>query len=114
VSAAFTTLWEFIVRPAQQAQFERHYAPDGTWARLFRQADGYLGTELLRDRANALRYVTVDRWRSVEAYRAFRERFAEAYAALDRDCEGLTTHEAPLGEFGSAGGRADPPAGVAS
>lgn len=87
------------MRPSQQAEFERHYAPDGTWAALFRQADGYLGTQLLQDRANPLRYVTIDRWTNCESYRAFRTQFGGQYEALDRQCEGLTTHEAPLGEY---------------
>jgi heme-degrading monooxygenase HmoA len=100
MSDGHTTLWEFRVRPGSEAEFERLYAPEGGWATLFRQAPGYLGTQLLRDRSNRLRYVTIDRWTDIEAYRAFRTRFAEAYAALDRRCEGLTTHEAPLGEFG--------------
>ena len=100
MSAGYATLWEFLVRPGSLAEFERHYAPDGSWAALFRQAPGYLGTQLLHDRSNHLRYITIDRWTDIEACRAFRTRFAEAYAALDRQCEGLTTHEAPLGEFG--------------
>jgi heme-degrading monooxygenase HmoA len=58
----YATLWEFTVAAARQAEFEAHYGPDGTWARLFSRADGYLGTELLRDRADPLRYLTIDRW----------------------------------------------------
>lgn len=102
MTAGYTYLWEFLVQPSRQAEFERHYAPDGSWAALFRQAPGYLGTQLLQDRSNRLRYLTIDRWTGIEAYRAFRARFAEQYEALDRRCEGLTTHEAPLGEYGEA------------
>lgn len=98
--AGYATLWEFLVQPARQAEFERHYAPDGSWAALFRQAPGYLGSQLLQDRSNPLRYVTIDRWTGIEAYRAFRRQFAEQYQALDRQFEGLMTHEAPLGEYG--------------
>jgi heme-degrading monooxygenase HmoA len=102
VNASYATLWEFLVQASQQAEFERHYAPDGSWAALFRQAPGYLGTELLRDRDNRLRYVTIDRWTGIEAYQAFHVRFGQQYDALDRRCEGLTTHEAPLGEYDEA------------
>lgn len=101
-ATGYTYLWEFLVQPARRAEFERHYAPDGSWVALFRQAPGYLGTQLLRDRNNHLRYVTIDHWTDIEAYRAFRTRFGEAYAALDRQCEGLTSHEAPLGEAAPA------------
>lgn len=97
---SYATVWEFLVQPARQAEFERHYAPGGSWSALFRQASGYLGTQLLHDRNDPLRYVTIDRWTSIEAYRAFRRQFAAQYQTLDREFEGLTTHEAPLGEYG--------------
>ena len=102
--AGYATLWEFTVTAARQAEFEAHYGPDGTWARLFRLAEGYLGTELLRDRGNSLRYLTIDRWESREAFEAFRRAHGAEYERLDREFEGLTTREAPLGEYAPAGG----------
>jgi len=95
----YVYLWEFQARAGRRAEFERHYGADGSWVTLFRQAPGYIETLLLRDRAQELRYVTVDRWVSVDAYRAFREEFSRQYDELDRLCHELTTHEAPLGEF---------------
>jgi heme-degrading monooxygenase HmoA len=102
--AGYATVWEFTVAAARQAEFEAHYGPDGTWARLFRLADGYLGTELLRDRANSLRYLTIDRWESREAFQAFRHSHGAEYERLDREFESLTTREEPLGEYAPAGG----------
>ena len=72
-TAGFTTLWEFTVPPGRQSEFEAHYGPEGDWVRLFRRATGYLGSELLQDRADPQRYLTVDRWTSPEAWRAFRD-----------------------------------------
>jgi heme-degrading monooxygenase HmoA len=103
---SYVTLWAFSVEPSKQAEFEARYGADGSWVQLFRRADGYLGTELLRDRADATRYLTVDRWQSAEAWRAFQARFAAEYARLDRECEALTTRESPLGEYEAAGGAA--------
>jgi heme-degrading monooxygenase HmoA len=103
---SYVTLWAFSVEPSKQAEFEAHYGADGSWAQLFRRASGYLGTELLRDRADATRYLTVDRWQSAEAWRAFRTRFAAEYERLDRQCEVLTTRESPVGEYEPAGGAA--------
>lgn len=97
----FARLWEFAVEPARQAEFERHYGPDGSWARLFREAPGFLGTELLVDRSNPRRYVTIDRWQSPDHWRAFHAQFAAEYEALDRHCAGLTTRESSLGEYSS-------------
>lgn len=103
-TAGYATLWEFSVAPARRAEFEAHYGPQGTWARLFRRANGYLGSELLRDRSDPLRYLTIDRWESREAWQAFRRDHAADYERLDREFEGLTTREAPLGEYEPAGG----------
>ena len=102
-AAGYVTLWEFAVAPAKLAEFEAHYGPDGTWARLFRRAPGYAGSELLRDRADTLRYLTIDRWESREAWQACRREHATEYERLDRGFEGLTTREAPLGEYAPAG-----------
>jgi len=95
----YVYVWEFDVHADRVADFERHYGPDGSWARLFRRATGYVGTALLQDRQVANRYVTIDRWRSEAAYRAFRTTFSAEYARLDAECETLTTAERPLGEY---------------
>jgi heme-degrading monooxygenase HmoA len=101
--AAYATLWEFMVAAGRQPEFEAHYGPEGSWARLFRRADGYLGSELLRDRADPLHYLTIDRWRTRDAWLAFRREHAAEYERLDREFAALTTREGALGEFTPAG-----------
>ena len=100
----YTYLWEFRTSAGHRAEFERHYGAEGRWVALFRQAPGFLGTTLLRDRTDALKFVTIDRWRSAADYESFRERFASDYAALDALCEGLTVSETLLGRFEEPGG----------
>lgn len=90
-------LWTYRVEPSWAALFEAIYGPEGDWAQLFRQADGYCGTELLAESEG--RYVTIDRWESAEAFRLFKQRFADAYALLDTRCEALTEAEEFIGEF---------------
>jgi heme-degrading monooxygenase HmoA len=92
-------VWRYEVAEAQRAEFERRYGADGDWARLFRQADGYLGTQLLRDPLAPGVYLTLDRWRATGDFKRFQTRFGEQYAALDRECAGLTTVETDLGEY---------------
>jgi heme-degrading monooxygenase HmoA len=101
--AGYATLWEFVVDPERQAEFERRYGVEGDWVVLFRRAGGYLGSELLRDRTNRTRFVTVDRWVSRDAWEAFRREHGAEYERLDRELEGLATRETPLGEFTPAG-----------
>lgn len=99
MDAGVARVWEFQVAPPAEAEFRRHYGPGGSWARLFRRSPGYIETLLLHDAAVPQRYVTVDLWESAPAFEAFRERFADEYAALDARCEQLTTREVDLGSF---------------
>jgi len=97
--AGFSYIWEFRVKPQHLAEFEAAYGPEGDWLRLFRTDPGYLGTELLRDREDPFRFITVDHWTSREACRAFRERCRPEYEALDGRCAGFTASERHLGDF---------------
>ena len=92
-------LWEFRVREGREAAFETAYGPDGDWARLFRRAVGYLGTELLADPDLPRRYLTIDRWVSAEAHREFSRQWKTEYETLDSTCESLTEVERRLGSF---------------
>ena len=59
----------------------------------------YLGTELLKDAYVPGRYVTIDRWQSEEAFRAFRAQHDPDYESIDRDCDSLTAAESRIGAF---------------
>jgi heme-degrading monooxygenase HmoA len=96
---SYVYIWRFVVRPGSEAVFEAAYGPDGHWMRLFREADGYLGTQLLCEQADARRYVTIDRWSSREAWEAFRAARAADWEALDLRCRALTEHEEEIGQF---------------
>jgi quinol monooxygenase YgiN len=71
----------------------------GAWAELFRKNTGFCGTELLRDAENPRRFVTIDRWESMEAQAAMRGRFAKEWEELDRKCEVFTELERRIGVF---------------
>lgn len=92
-------VWEFIARAGSEGEFERLYSGNGVWAELFAKAPGFLGTSLLRDTENARRFLTIDRWESVEAQFAMRDSFAREYEELDRACEKLTESERHIGIF---------------
>jgi heme-degrading monooxygenase HmoA len=90
-------LWTYRIEPGWAALFEAIYGPNGDWAQLFRQAEGYRGTELLREGDG--RYATIDRWSSAADFARFKQRFAEDYERLDARCEGLTEAEDFIGSF---------------
>jgi heme-degrading monooxygenase HmoA len=93
----YVILWRFRVRPGREPEFEAAYGDDGSWARLFRSGEGYLGTELMRGTDGT--YLTIDRWSSGEAYRSFQEDHAARVAELDASGLELTLEETPLGEL---------------
>ena len=95
----FVCIWEFEVPAAAEAEFRRHYGPGGSWVTLFRSDPAFVETLLLHDPSRQGRYVTIDRWKSAEAYRSFRQTFSEQYHSLDRICEGLTKKETDLGSL---------------
>ncbi len=92
-------LWQFTVEEQSVDAFVAAYGPAGEWARLFERWRGFRGTTLLRDEADPLRFVTVDRWDSVEDFARFHEKFESAYAELDLRFEQLTTSEQLIGRF---------------
>jgi heme-degrading monooxygenase HmoA len=97
----FTVAWEFRVPTCQRRAFEKAYRPDGAWAQLFRIGDGYMRTELLRDRETPGRYLTIDYWVSKRAFVNFKKQKRAEYEELDRRCEAFTQKEKILGEFES-------------
>lgn len=92
-------VWAYEVAPERQDDFCRVYGPNGDWARLFARAPGFLGVELLCD---GVRYLTIDRWDSAEAFEAFKSHFGDEYAGLDAKCAELTRSELKLGAFDTA------------
>jgi heme-degrading monooxygenase HmoA len=95
-------VWRFKPLPGKEEEFERMYASGGAWDLLFRKAEGFVSTELLRPLGDSTSYLTIDRWRSPAAFDDFLRANDEAYAALDAECESLTAEEARLGTFSVA------------
>ncbi len=95
----FVVVWQFEVADEHVAAFEAAYGPEGSWAQLFRSSKNYQGTELLRDAYAAGRYLTIDRWTSEDAFRAFRREHDAQYETLDRACDALTGRESRVGAY---------------
>ena len=95
----FAVVWQFEIAEEKIAAFESTYGPEGSWAQLFRTSPEYRGTELLRDAYVAGIYLTIDRWASEEAFRAFRKAHDADYETLDRACDALTSRETRIGAF---------------
>jgi heme-degrading monooxygenase HmoA len=95
----FVVVWKFEIAEEKIAAFEAAYGPRGTWAQLFGTSPDYQGTELLRDAYIPGSYLTIDRWASEDAFRAFRKDHDAEYEALDRSSDALTSKETRIGAF---------------
>jgi heme-degrading monooxygenase HmoA len=96
------TVWRFRVKPDAIGAFERAYGPRGDWARLFAQAEGFLGTELLKQDGQAGLYLTIDRWRDSPRFEQAKAQMAAEYTELDRRFEAYTLEESWLGLYAVA------------
>ena len=92
-------IWRFRAKPEKQQEFLSAYSWKGKWAKLFGRSPDYQGTLLLQDTADALSYVVIDRWESLESYSRFQQLFGPDYEHLDRQCNELTDEETYLGMF---------------
>lgn len=95
----FVILWQFDIAEGSIAAFEEAYGSAGSWSQLFSRSTAYHGTELLKDAYVPGRYVTVDRWDSEDAFRAFRAQYDADYEAVDRSCDAITSSETRIGAF---------------
>jgi quinol monooxygenase YgiN len=89
----YVIIWEYQVKVDHVADFETIYAPNGAWAELFREGNGFINTELLCDEIYPQRYITIDRWVSSRAYEGFLAQWHKEHEALDAYCKGLTEWE---------------------
>ena len=97
---AFAAVFAYEVAAGDTGAFEAVYGPEGEWARYFRGADGYRGTELLRAAGSGgLSYIVIDRWDSAAAYERFLAEHEAEYGRRNRAAGRLYRRETVLGRF---------------
>jgi heme-degrading monooxygenase HmoA len=99
MARAYVIAWEFQVKQDGVEKFLAGYGPEGDWVGLFRKAEGFIRTELVRSEFDLHKFITVDVWQSRAAYDNFRKKFAMEYDALDTILQELTLHEQKVGGF---------------
>ena len=99
----YKIIWKFKIKPELRNEFEAVYQSDGKWAQLFRQATGYVGTELLHDVGEDPSYITIDTWVSLKDFEEFKIKWKNEYRICDQECEKLTVSETYIGSFYSVG-----------
>jgi hypothetical protein len=86
-------------RPRPHRRIRGAYGAGGDWTRLFRQGDGYLGTELLHPAQPGGLYLTIDRWRRESDWNDFLAAHGAAYRALDAKLAALCAEDSEIGDF---------------
>lgn len=94
----YIVVWRYRIEARLREAFVAAYEPGGEWARLFRDYDGYIRTELLMD-STTDEYMTIDYWRDIEAFISFRQKGGKRYRELDEKCSDFTTDETFAGAF---------------
>ncbi|MCL6728742.1 antibiotic biosynthesis monooxygenase family protein [Sphingomonas hankyongi] len=92
-------VWKFRPPDGREDEFAAAYGAESVWAALFRRADGYYGTRLLRPEGEGGWWMTLDHWRSEADFDAFQRQFGDEYRKLDRELEGLSGDEEFVGTF---------------
>ena len=95
----YVIVWQFVVHPGYEEEFERAYGADGDWAQFFRAGTGFVSVELLRDPRDPCMFVTIDRWKTATDYEEFSLQNAIEYREIDERCERLTIKETHVGNF---------------
>lgn len=92
-------VWKFRPRQGREEEFAIAYGPGGSWAALFGQARGYLGTDLHRPAQGEGWWLTIDRWNNQADFEAFSQEFGEEYRRLDSELEDISGDEEFVGAF---------------
>jgi len=97
----FTILWKYKVKPEYRHVFEQEYGPDGTWAKLFSESEGYQGSYLQRSEEEPSTYLLLDTWADKAAYLGFLQRQEKHYREQSTAFEYLYELEELLGTYTS-------------
>jgi heme-degrading monooxygenase HmoA len=92
-------VWSFQPAAGRESAFAAAYSGNGVWAKLFGQAEGFVGTRLLAPEETGGRWLTLDEWESRTAFDRFQATLGDAYKSLDEELEGLTADEQFIGAF---------------
>jgi heme-degrading monooxygenase HmoA len=98
----FQSIWEYEIKSELHTEFIEAYEPNGLWANLFSQCEGYIKTELKQEAGvHPTKFLTIDHWRSKNDFLAMKQAVSQDYHKLDKQCEAYTLSEKHIGFFKS-------------
>ena len=78
----FITTWKYKVKSEKRNEFEKLYEKDDNWVKLFRNIRINIKTELIKDLNNNDIYITLDYWKSKEAYYKFKDATKQEFSKI--------------------------------
>jgi len=95
----YLTIWKYKVNPEKKTKFEKLYGSEGARVKLFQKFTDYIKTEVHQEIDNPEHYITLDYWKSREAYYKLKETSKKEFSEIDKKGEDLTIKEKHIGEF---------------
>ena len=95
----YSIIWKYEVKKENQVKFEMEYGKKGTWSKLFRDSDKYLGSFLYKNKDTTDIYLLIDTWTDEQSFVNFKHAYREAYDNLCYKFEKLYESEEKIGLF---------------
>ena len=92
-------VWQFDIKPGQEAEFEKFYGANGEWTALNRKSRSYLGSSFLRDQSRKERYLMVEYWSEMLVYEQHKSHRSVEILELEARRNALVAAIEPLGVF---------------
>jgi hypothetical protein len=89
------------VADGRRAEFEAAFSESGSWARILKQSDGYLLTEVVCESVEFARYRVRDSWSWHQNFERFRDRFQAEFEWFESwlRAEGVIEKQEFLGAY---------------
>lgn len=95
----YKVIWRYKVKAEFVKDFLKIYDSSGEWVQIFSESSDFIKTELFND-VNAHQYfLTIDYWKSKEAYENFYLSYKNKLDSIDAKGNCLTISEEKIGEF---------------
>jgi hypothetical protein len=92
-------IWQYDIYPDFRSDFLFSYGPTGERVKFFKKGDGYLKTELLTDKQNKFKFITIDYWINSQQYAEFLKKNELEFTEIDKKCDAFTKSELKIGDY---------------
>ncbi len=95
----YFVVWKYKVKVSCVDLFEEFHGCYGKLRELFREAEGFSDSVLLKSSVTESEYITIDKWESRWRFLAFMENYRLDYTLINNQVIKLTDEKIKIGEF---------------